>query len=498
MNTKRDYKRIIIYFLFFCVFFYLAYQAPYCHDEWQWGLDERIELMKNGFRNYNGRYLGNILALIITRSVWAKALILSGCSLWLFYLINRSILPARIDENGSAATSPSPASDVFFMVFAAFLLLSVPRTLFAQSYGWPAAFVNFVPPVILFLIYYNWTEPIYSHGLPQFSKFQVAMAVILGISVQLFSEHITVFVVLYAAWLVLFIWIKTKKISLLPLIYFLSSAAGALIMFSNAAYRRAATDTEGYKRISLSIGSMIRQFYTEISDHLFLNNWILNVLLAGVLIYLIARKNMRSLLSMEMLLVMCGYSVYSVFHKIYPAWVFTGNENINNLVEAFLSLLFFANVLLCIWFCIEVNEKYSVCILYLCAAFVSAPLVAANPIGPRCFYISYVFQVLVLLKITGYLAKQLKTDLYFPALVLVFVTIVLSVCYVKMFKNIGQVNRLRLEIIETSVAAGETEITLPMLPYSEYYWTTIPVDKTWEKRFKKFYHIPLKTKIKFE
>lgn len=496
MKTRRDYRRLIIYFLFFCAFFYLAYQTPYCHDEWQWGLDERIELMKNGFRNYNGRYLGNILALIITRSVWAKALILSGCSLWLFYLINRIILPARMDENGSAAASP--ASDVFFMVFAAFLMLAVPRTLFAQSYGWPAAFVNFVPPVILFLIYYKWTEPIYSHGLPQFSKFQIAMAAILGISVQLFSEHITVFVVLYAAWIVLFVWIKTKKISPLPFVYFFSSAAGAVIMFSNAAYRRAATDTEGYKRISLSIGSMIRQFYTEISDHLFLNNWLLNVLLAGILIYFIARKNMRGPLSMEMLLVFCGYSVYSVFHKIYPAWVFTGNEDINNLVEAFLSLLFFVNVLLCIWLCIEGKEKYSAYILYLCSAVVSVPLVAANPIGPRCFYISYIFQALVLLKITAYAAKQFKADLYFPALIAVFVTIVLSICYVKMFKNIGQVNNLRQEIIETSVAAGETEITLPILPYSEYYWTTIPVDKKWEKRFKKFYHIPLETTIKFE
>ena len=75
----------LIYIAAFVVFLYIGYKVPYCHDEWQWGLDERIELMKNGFKDYNGRYLGNLLALLITRSVLAKAVVLQQvlCGFWM-------------------------------------------------------------------------------------------------------------------------------------------------------------------------------------------------------------------------------------------------------------------------------------------------------------------------------------------------------------------------------------------------------------------------------
>ena len=73
----------LIYIAAFVVFLYIGYKVPYCHDEWQWGLDERIELMKNGFKDYNGRYLGDLLALLVTRSVLAKAVVLAAGVVWL-------------------------------------------------------------------------------------------------------------------------------------------------------------------------------------------------------------------------------------------------------------------------------------------------------------------------------------------------------------------------------------------------------------------------------
>lgn len=47
---------IFAYVTFFCVMFYIAYELPYCHDEWKWRLDAGVSLMKKGFGNYNGRY----------------------------------------------------------------------------------------------------------------------------------------------------------------------------------------------------------------------------------------------------------------------------------------------------------------------------------------------------------------------------------------------------------------------------------------------------------
>lgn len=97
--------------------------------------------MKRGFAGYNGRYLGNLLAVLITRSVMAKTLVIAVGVVWLFHVMYKNIYfkeEKKTKEN------------LFLLLSCAFLILSLPATLFQQSYGWPAAFVNFFPPVFLF------------------------------------------------------------------------------------------------------------------------------------------------------------------------------------------------------------------------------------------------------------------------------------------------------------------------------------------------------------
>ena len=116
---------------------------------------------------------------------------------------------------------------------------------------------------------------------------------------------------------------------------------------------------------------------------------VLNILLIIVLLILIQKSGRKTFATIEMTIVFCGYSVYSVFHKIYPQWVFDSDQNLNNAINTMLAILFFANVLLCIWKNVDRKEGISMCILYLSSGAVAAPLLAANPIGARCFYVLY-------------------------------------------------------------------------------------------------------------
>lgn len=59
-------------------------------------------------------------------------------------------------------------------------------------------------------------------------------------------------------------------------------------MFSNGGYTKAATGT-GYKKISFN--GMTEQFISKIWYHLLINNWVLNVILAGILLFLIDKKS---------------------------------------------------------------------------------------------------------------------------------------------------------------------------------------------------------------
>ena len=67
-----------------------------------------------------------------------------------------------------------------------------------------------------------------------------------------------------------------------------------------------------------------------------------------------------------------------------------------------------------------------------------------------------------------------------------------------MFASIGTANQLRSTIIEKSIKENAKEITLPILPYSDYCWTTVPETEGWELSFKRFYHIPEDVILHFE
>lgn len=490
MKVRKNGIRYLLYFLFFAVFLYIGLKVPYCHDEWRWGLWERVELMKTGFDGYNGRYLGNMFALVITRSQAAKTLVIGGCMIVIAWLMETNIRRKHVWQKDTLDPMP--------LLGTALLLLAVPSTLFAQSYGWPAAFVNFEIPVALFLLYFVWTDELYLEKVEKYSLFQTLIVIPLGISTQLFSENITVVVVAYAVWMIAYTGIRYKKVYPMQINYLWSVILGAVIMFSNSAYSKAATTDEGYKRISLGIRGIFEQFVTQIWPDLMLNNRVLNIVLAAALVLLIIRSGKRTLLTIEMVLVFCGYSIFGIFHGICSEWVFDSNETINGTIIAGLSVLFLLNVLLCIWLLVDKKERLSLCITYLGAFAFAAPLVAANPIGPRCFYISYVFQALAVLKLIQYLMKGRKVNLFYPAIALATVVVILSVVYLRIFRTIGQVNDYRAELIEQCVENDQKELTLPILPYKEYCWKTMPTMDAWERKFKAFYHIPEDVTLKFE
>lgn len=492
MKIKNNRVRYFIYFVFFMLFVYLGYKAPYCLDEWKWGLPQRVELMKRGFSGYNGRYLGNILALLITRSEAAKALIIAVCMLLIAWLMEMSVRRKSFSEKDR--------SDPIFLLSIILLLLAVPASLYGQSYGWPAAFVNYEVPVPLFLIYFIWTDELYRNKVEKYSWFQSLAVIPLGICVQLFSENITIIVAAYAIWMTGYTVVRYRKIYLIEVNYLWSTVLGAVIMFSNSAYSSAAVHNgKTYKSIDMNAGVLLQRFVVRIWTNLVLNNWVLTAALTVLLTALILKTRKYSFAAAEMIVVFWGYSVYSIFHRICPDWTFDGSPVINRGIMALLSILFFINVLLCIWMFTEKGERISICITYLGSLAFAAPLIAADPIGPRCFYISYVFEVLAAVKILQYLLKDRKEiQVLYPALILAVAVCISAVFYMRIFMIIGKYSDYRAELIKEAVEQNAKELTLPVMPYSDYTGYTEPLDEIWTEKFKEFYHIPKDVTVRFE
>lgn len=77
-QKKTDKRFLLIFIAMFVFFFGLAYMLPYTGDDWAWGGQIGIDRLHEHFRNYNGRYLGNLLVIALTRSNLLKSFVMSG------------------------------------------------------------------------------------------------------------------------------------------------------------------------------------------------------------------------------------------------------------------------------------------------------------------------------------------------------------------------------------------------------------------------------------
>ncbi|KFN90573.1 hypothetical protein [Tetragenococcus muriaticus] len=103
-------------------------------DDWAWGGDIGQARLENHFDEYNGRYFGNIIEMIITRSIFARLLIYSFVNTGIVFLI-REILDRKV---------------AYVYCFLLILLLSV--SFYSQTYGWLAGFANYNTSTFLFLL----------------------------------------------------------------------------------------------------------------------------------------------------------------------------------------------------------------------------------------------------------------------------------------------------------------------------------------------------------
>lgn len=478
-------KYIFFYLGIFAIAFYIFFNTPYCHDEWKWGIQQNLDMLRTGFKNYNGRYLGNILALIITRSILAKAGILALIFIGMLATMHKLCRKEEEKQNW------------VLLIFLTLLVWMVPDTLYQQIYGWPAAFVNFVPSIPLFLIYFNWTRDIYYEGeIEKHSVGKIVISFIMAVAMQLFSENITLYVVAYSFWLILIAAIRYKRVFAMHLSFLLGSISGAAIMFSNGAYGRAADNTDGYKHISFSIASMIGQFCYKISDTLFLDNWLLNILLAILIIALIVKAGKLTWETRIHIIVLVGYALYSVWHKVYPTWCFTVVDNYEMGIRTLLAGCFWLAVVWGIWKYTG-KAKYEIVVLYISALIVSMPLLVANPIGPRCFYMAYILEVVVIGKLAGIAAESVLKSAFTPSIVGILLICVLAV-YGHMAKGMGYVDRIRADIIKEALEDGKDVIVLPEIPYIAYHGMTIAEIDSWENAFKEFYGIPMDVDVIYD
>lgn len=196
------------------------------------GSDIGLERLKGAFGGYNGRYIGNLMIILITRSEIAKIIF---CTFFMFLLI---YFLSRIFDG----LSHSKSSYNYIIAFSSVLLLVLPNQIafgelqpfqiFGSTVGWLSGFTNYVVPSVLILIFYYFVTNKKAQSIPLYIFLAFD-----GIIACLCVEHYTLFCLIFSFCIMAYRYYFYKKICIKSLPFFAGSLIGALIMFSNSSYR---------------------------------------------------------------------------------------------------------------------------------------------------------------------------------------------------------------------------------------------------------------------
>lgn len=485
-------KNLIFYSALALFLLVLCYLFPYTGDDWAWGASLGIERLSNGFKDYNGRYLGNLLVLLITRSRVLRAVVMAGTVTAIIRFAAKTV--------GKNSFSVAALLTVGFF--------AVPRLVFRQAVVWTSGFSNYVVPTALVIIYFCIASDIFRGVVKKTAALPVITAV-LGLSTALFMENITLYQIGLDVLLIIYMAVKYKKTVGFVISHLVASIVGAAVMFTNGAYLKIANGDDGYRTMNGASNGVFSQIKTNlfstIGNELVCNNVVFNLILlffSVCLVYHFFKKNRNVEPLKKYLILGCVsfeafFFVYPLLAAIFPAWkIFLGyTKYFNALGTIVVCLALLVLSFLCIT---KKSVRDRVCFEIISIGGLTAPLLVVTPIGSRCFFCSYVFFMLVAAEYFFYVFKDADITL---EKVFEKSFIVLSVCfaiyYISIFGYIYKADTDRIDYVYEQVESGKSEINLPALPYADYLWTSTPTDNTtiWAWRFKDFYKIDQETKL---
>src|SRR5699024_102974 len=120
------------------VFFIMSLLIPLTGDDWTWKSERGIHRLKNGFDGYNGRYIRNILEILALRFEFFKIFLMTFFSTLLIFFMSKLVFR----ENANRTS-----------IYVTLFTMIMPITIFQQTFGWVAGYVNYVISIV-FILYF--------------------------------------------------------------------------------------------------------------------------------------------------------------------------------------------------------------------------------------------------------------------------------------------------------------------------------------------------------
>ncbi|WP_455493252.1 DUF6056 family protein [Eubacterium sp.] len=486
IKRMKDKPLVFAYLLIFIALSVLCYLFPYTGDDWAWGSALGLERLSTWFDNYSGRYFGNLIVLALTRSNILKTFVMSGTITGIIVLIN------KITKEQKGA--------VWIITL---LLAFMPVGVLKQSIVWTSGFSNYSTSIFLILVYIYYSRSIFENEKPHYAFWHIIPISLLGFASALIVEHVTIYSVLLAIFVIIYSFIKFKKVHISFVSYFVGTIAGTALMFSNSVYHSVVEGNDEYRTIGgeggiLSIvKNALNAYFDVIALQGFFENFVLNIILAMVcaVVWHCMKNKISSKLatlgkiSLVVIFMYAGFSLMYGVGRLVPDRRYKLLQGVATLVFI-LAMFVFLLVL-----SLEKNKKMKILFLFFSTGCLIAPLFVVKPIGYRCFFAAYVVMILLILELYSNVDEDVKARIsdYSKTALVVSVVGLMYLLYVYSSIYVSNVHR-----VEKAQADSETKTVIEVrkLPYSDYVWCSDLQDDIWKDRFKAFNGIDEDVKIK--
>lgn len=468
-RRKTALRRAVLAAALICYLF-IAWAVPYsCTDDLQWGMEQGVRWWKYGL--LNGRYAGNLCAVLMCHFPPVKVLLMGGCMFAIPVLM--AVLMARGDRE-----------KLLPMFLAANgMILLMPPVMWIELYGWVSGFGNYGVSAVVFLTFLLLVRQAHRRK----DRLKVRAAVLFGwtLVMGLFVETLSILFVGVTLVLGVYAQVWDRKLRLPYWAAFAGAVLAAALMFSNGVLAELlgqGTALQGLRNLTFPPGSgplaagisILKWYFRRLLPIAFLRGF--HMALPMGLIIALGFWNSRArpmallgLLPVGTFLLIWGTGDYETWVHAAAGCLCWG-----------LTFLALAAVRC------ETELKIRRLLLFLAAPLALLPLAATTTLGHRFYFLP----TLILIMLAMDLAAPLLT-----ARAGTWAAGLAAAGLMVLWGYRGTVTAsctlARNAEIRRVVAAGEDRLILPTDRYYRIFWVDRnPWDAEYASYFRKFYGIP--------
>lgn len=255
-NMTKTVK-LSFYLIIFIIFGLIGTWMPLLGDDLHWGTYFGSNYFPQGiFLKYDGRYLGDLLVILITKFKPVAFLAYGTFMTTIVFLIQK--IREQILPTISIGLTSSSLATIF--------ILLMPKVIFKQILGWHSGFANYVPSLIfpLFMLYLILKN--YDNKNIHYYRTNLYLIFFASIAAQFFAEHLTLLNVFNS----ILVWIflrnhfgRSFKNVLNSIV--IGNIIGAFLMFINGAYLKIIFGSDSYRSLkgSSSSDTMVNYMRTQ-------------------------------------------------------------------------------------------------------------------------------------------------------------------------------------------------------------------------------------------